>query len=56
MSKILSLQQSLLLKRINRCPKGYYLAPKEDLSAQILYAAGLIRIVGITAYPKEEKR
>lgn len=50
----LSPTQNALLKRINRCPKGYALDPKEDRSAQILYRAGLIRIAGITAYPKEE--
>lgn len=52
---ILSGPQNLLLKRINRCPKGYYLSPKEDGSARILLAAGLIRIVGVTAYPLGEK-
>ena len=45
--------QRALLKRINRCPKGYYLKPKEDQSAQILFRAGLIKIHGVTAYPKE---
>ena len=46
--------QKKLLARINRCPKGYALKPKEDISATILFEARLIRIVGITAYPKEE--
>ena len=51
----LSPAQHALLKRINRCPKGYYLSPKEDLSAQILLRAGLIRLYGVTAFPKEVK-
>jgi hypothetical protein len=42
-----------LLKRINRCPKGYFLSKKEDLSAQILFREGLIRLYGVTAFPKE---
>jgi hypothetical protein len=49
----LSPAQSKLLRLIQRCPKGYALKPKEDLTAQILYAAGLIRLIGIVAYPKE---
>ena len=53
---ILSPAQHALLKRINRCPKGYYLSKKEDLSAQILFRAGLTQIHGVTAYPKEAKR
>lgn len=51
----LSAPQSALLKRIQRCPKGYALKPKEDLTAQILHEAGLIRLIGIVAYPKEGK-
>ncbi|MCK9361648.1 hypothetical protein M0Q28_05525 [Patescibacteria group bacterium] len=53
----LSAAQSKLLARINRCPKtGYYLSPKEDLSAQILFRAGLIEIHGVTAWPKKEAK
>jgi hypothetical protein len=51
----LSAPQQALLRRINRCPKGYALKPKEDQTAQILYEADLIRLIGIVAYPKEEK-
>jgi hypothetical protein len=46
--------QAKLLRCIERCPKGYYLSPKEDISAQVLYRLGLIRLVGITAYPVEK--
>jgi hypothetical protein len=53
----LSAAQSKLLARIKRCPKtGYYLSPKEDTSAQILFRAGLIEIHGVTAYPKKEAK
>lgn len=48
----LSKAQKTLLARIKRCPKGYALNPREDVSAQILYREGLIELVGITAYPK----
>jgi hypothetical protein len=48
----LSKAQSALLKRIQRCPKGYALTRKEDVTAAILFQAGLIRLIGITAYPK----
>lgn len=51
----LSPPQKKLLARINRCQKGYALKPKEDLTAQILYEAGLINLVGIVAYPREGK-
>lgn len=45
--------QKKLLARINRCPKGYALSPREDVTARVLYGAGLIEIVGITAWPKK---
>ncbi|MFA6063996.1 MAG: hypothetical protein WC736_15515 [Gallionella sp.] len=48
----LSETQQKLLARIKRA-KVYALNPKEDISAQILFRAGLIRLVGITAYPVE---
>ena len=45
--------QKKLLARINRCPKGYALNPKEDVTARILYREGKIELVGITAWPKK---
>jgi hypothetical protein len=50
----LSPAQHALLKRINRCQKGYFLSKKEDLSAQILFRAGMIQLYGVTAYPIQE--
>mgnify|MGYP001220106069 FL=1 len=51
----LSPAQKLLLRLISRCPKGYALKRKEDITALILYEADLINLVGIVAYPKEGK-
>jgi hypothetical protein len=48
----LSEVQQKLLARIKRA-KVYALNPKEDISAQILYRAGLIELTGITVRPKE---
>ena len=49
----LSPAQKLLLRLVNRCPKGYALRRREEVTAAILFEAGLIQIIGIVAYPKE---